>query len=56
MMATMKRKHQHVAEDGDEAGGEEVVQHVDVGGDAGDQAADGVAVVEGEVEVAGGAP
>ena len=43
-------EHQKVAQDGDEAGGEQIVEHVDVGGDAGDQAAHGVAVVEGQVE------
>ena len=46
-----EEQHQHVAEDGDQAGGEQVVQHVHVGGHAGDQAAHRIAVVEGEVEV-----
>ncbi len=43
-------QHQHVAQDGDQAGGEQVVEHVDIGGDAGDQAAHRVVVVEGQVE------
>ena len=33
----MKTQHQHIAEDGDQAGGEQVVQDVDVGGHARDQ-------------------
>ena len=43
-------QHQHVAQDGHQAGGEEVVQHVHVGGDARHQAAHGVAVVERQVQ------
>ena len=38
-----------VFEDGEDAGGEHFVERVDVGGDAGDEAADGVAVEEGDV-------
>ncbi len=38
-----------VFEDGEDAGGEHLVERVDVGGDAGDEAADGVAVEEGDV-------
>ena len=40
---------EEVFEDGEDAGGEHLVEGVDVGGDAGDQAADGVAVEEGDV-------
>ena len=43
-------EHRQVAKDGHQAGGEEVVEHVDVGGHARYQAADGIAIVEGEVE------
>ncbi len=35
-----------IVDHGGDAGGEEVVERVDVGGDAGDQAADGAAVIE----------
>ena len=38
------REEEEIVDHGDDAGGEEVVEGVDVGGDAGDQAADGVAV------------
>ena len=44
-------QHQQIAENGDQAGGEQVVQHVHVGGDARDQAAHGIAVVESDVEL-----
>ena len=37
-------EEEEIVDHGDDAGGEEIVQGVDVGGDAGDQAADGVAV------------
>ena len=43
-------EHHQIAEDRHQAGREEVVEHVDVGGHAGYQAAHGIAVVEGEVE------
>ncbi len=43
-------QREHVAEDGDDARREQVVQHVDVGGDARHQPADRVAVVVAEVE------
>jgi len=39
---------EHVFKDGEDAGGEHLVEGVDVGGDAGDEAADGVAVEEGD--------
>ncbi len=42
-------EHEDVFEDRDHAGGEHFVQRVDVGGDAGDQAADGILVVEADV-------
>jgi hypothetical protein len=48
MMATMKSEDEDVFEDGEDAGGEHLVERVDVGGDAGDEAADGVAVEEGD--------
>src|SRR5688572_31872071 len=37
-------QHEDVAEDGHEAGGEELVQRINVGGHAGHQASDGIAV------------
>jgi hypothetical protein len=40
-------EEEKVVNHGDHAGGEEIVESVDVGGDAGDQPADGVAVVVG---------
>ena len=40
-------QHEDVFEDGEDAGGEHLVERVDVGGDAGDEFADGVAVEEG---------
>ena len=43
-------EREHVAEDRDDARGEQVVQHVDVGGDARHQPADRVAVVVAQVE------
>ena len=43
-------EREHVAEDRDDAGREEIVQHVDVGGDARHQPADRIAVVVAEVE------
>ena len=43
----MKSRHEDVVEDGEDAGGEHLVEGVDVGGDAGDEAADGIAVEEG---------
>ncbi len=43
-------ERQHVADDGDQAGSEQVVEHVDIGGDAGDETAHRVAVVECEIE------
>ena len=42
-------EREDVFEDGEDAGGEHFVEGVDVGGDAGDEAADGVAVEEGDV-------
>ena len=42
-------EHEDVFEDRDYAGGEHFVQGVDVGGDAGDQASDGIFVVERDV-------
>ena len=50
MIATNEAEHQHIAQDGDQAGGEQVVQHVHVGGDARDQAPHGVAVEKGHVQ------
>src|SRR6266446_1046740 len=38
------REEEKIIDHGDDAGGEEIVEGVDVGGDASDQAADGVAV------------
>ena len=43
-------EHEEVFEDGDHAGGEHFIQCVDVGGDARDQAADGILVEEGNVQ------
>ena len=43
-------EHEEVFEDGDHAGGEHFVQGVNVGGDARDQAADGILVEEGNVQ------
>ena len=40
-------EHEDVVEDGEDAGGEHLVECVDVGGDAGDETADGILVVEG---------
>jgi hypothetical protein len=37
------REEEEVVDHGDDAGGEKIVESVDIGGDAGDQAADGVA-------------
>ena len=45
---TMPGEQHDVAEDRDEAGGEQLVQGVDVGGHPGHQAADRVPVEEGE--------
>ena len=50
MMARMNEQHQHVAQNGDQAGGEQIVEHVHVGGDAGNQTAHRIAIVEGQVE------
>ncbi len=49
MMMTMTGEDEDVFEDGEDAGGEHLVEGVDVGGEAGDEAADGVAVEEGDV-------
>ena len=43
-------QREDVAEDGDDAGGEQIVQHVHVGGDARHQAADRVAVVVAQIQ------
>jgi hypothetical protein len=43
-------QHEHVAEDRDDACGEQIVQHVDVGRDPRHQAADRIAIVEADVE------
>ncbi len=43
-------QHQQVAQDHEQAGGEQLVQRVHVGGDARDQAAHGIVIVEGEVQ------
>ena len=43
-------EHQQIAQDHEQAGGEQLVQRIHVGGDAGDQAADGVVVVEGQIQ------
>ena len=40
-------EHEDVVEDGQDAGGEHLVEGVDIGGDAGDETADGILVVEG---------
>src|ERR1041385_6750954 len=45
-----EEKHQNVAEDVHKAGSEQVVEHVDIGGDARDEAANGIVVEEAEVE------
>ena len=47
MMTDDEGEGEDVLEDGEHAGGEHLVERVDVGGEAGDEAADGVAVVEG---------
>ena len=44
-------QHQHVAQNGHQPGGKEIVQHVHVAGHAGHQAAHRIAVVEGQVEI-----
>ena len=43
-------EHEHVAEDGDESRGEQIVERVDVGRDPRHQPADRIAIVEAEVE------
>ena len=43
-------QYQKVPQNGDQAGRKQVVEHIDIGGHAGHQAAYGVAVVEGQVE------
>ncbi len=43
-------QHQNVAQNGHQSGGPQFVQRIDVGGDAGDQAAHRIAVVIGDVE------
>ena len=42
---------EQVAQDGHEARGEELIEDVDIGGDARDKAADGIAVVESDIEL-----
>ena len=49
MMKTMKSEDEDILEDGEDAGGEHLVERVDVGGDAGDETADGVVIEEGGV-------
>ena len=49
MMADDSGQHENVFEDRDHAGGEHFVQRVHVGGDARDQAADRILVVEADV-------
>ena len=49
MMATIDDEQDDVLEDGEDAGGEHLVERIDVGGDAGDEAADGVFVEEADV-------
>ena len=46
----MPVEHEHVAEGGDDAGGEEIVEDVDVAGDARHQAADRIAIVVAQIE------
>ncbi len=48
--AMMPSEREHVAEHRDHAGGEQLVEHVDVGRDARHQPADRIAVVEPQVE------
>ena len=43
-------EHQHVAQDGDQARGKQVVQNVDVRGDARHHASDGVVIVEAQLQ------
>ncbi len=49
------REKEEIVDHGDDAGGEEIVESIDVRGDASDQAADGVAVEVRSSATAGGA-
>ncbi len=46
-----ERENQHISKDGDEAGREQIIEHVGVAGYTGDQAADRVAIVKCQVEL-----